>query len=46
MFPEGLKRASVANPLKVVWAPCESAMTLLMGEADGVASNVAVKVPV
>src|SRR5262249_27039387 len=44
--PEGLNRASVANPAYAVCAPCESAMTLLMGEIEGVASKVAVKVPV
>ena len=46
MFPVGLKRACVANPSNVVAAPCESPTKLLMGEADGVASNAAVKVPV
>src|SRR5262245_27216077 len=46
MFPEGLKRASVAKSVKRVPAPCESATTLFIGRAEGVASNTAVNVPV
>ena len=44
--PEGLKRTSAANPVYPVRAPFESATTALNGDTDGVASKVAVKVPV
>src|SRR5215475_7189614 len=46
MFPEGLNRASVANPVYAVCAPRDKPTTLSIGEADGVASNSAVNVPV
>src|SRR5262245_61354646 len=46
MFPDGLNRASVANPVYAVCAPRDMPTTLSIGEADGVASNSAVKEPV
>src|SRR5262245_833274 len=46
MFPEGLNRASVANPVYAVCAPRDRPTTLSIGEADGVASNSAVNEPV
>src|SRR5215813_6022713 len=45
MFPVGLNRASVANPVYAVCGPRERPTTLSIGAADGVASNSAVKVP-
>ena len=44
MLPEGLKRAIVARSAYPAAAPLESPTTALMGEAEGVASNSAVKV--
>src|SRR5215831_255168 len=46
MFPDGLNRASVANPVYAVCAPSDRPTTLSIGEADGVASNSAVNEPV
>src|SRR5215510_11814354 len=46
MFPDGLNRASVANPVYAVCGPRDSPTTLSIGEADGVASYSAVKEPV
>src|SRR5262245_13812807 len=46
ILPSGLKRAIDAIPVYAVFAPCESRTTLLMGEAEGVASNSAVNVTV
>ncbi len=46
MLPLGLKRTSVAKPVYAVCAPRENATTLLVGDADGVASNCAVNDPV
>src|SRR5262245_16697225 len=45
MFPDGLNRASVANPVYAVCAPRDRPTTLSIGEADGVASNSAVNEP-
>src|ERR1051325_3946565 len=45
MFPELLKRTSAAKPVKAVFAALDNATTLSIGEADGVASKLAVKVP-
>src|SRR6266478_9197557 len=42
MVPAGLNRTSVAKPVYAVCAPLENAITLSVGDADGVASNVAV----
>src|SRR5260221_6551693 len=44
MSPAGLKRTSVAKPPYVVWAPFENDTVLLLGDAEGVASNTAVNV--
>jgi hypothetical protein len=41
-----LNRASVANPAYAVCAPRDRPTTLSIGEADGVASNSAMKEPV
>src|SRR5215467_3050906 len=46
MFPDGLNRASVANPAYAVCTPSDRPTTLSIGEADGVASNSAVNEPV
>src|SRR5262245_22279133 len=46
MFPDGLNRASVANPVYAVCAPRDRPTTLSIGEAVGVASNSAVNEPV
>src|SRR5262245_51894883 len=46
MFPDGLNRASVANPVYAVCAPRDRPTTLSIGEADGVASYSAVNEPV
>src|SRR5262245_24197857 len=46
MFPDGLNRASTANPAYAVCTPCDRPTTLSIGEADGVASNSAVNEPV
>src|SRR5882757_6174066 len=45
MAPVGLKRTNVAKPVYAVCAPREKATVLLVGDADGVASNWAVNVP-
>src|SRR5215831_5290272 len=42
-MPAGLNLTRVAKPAYAFCAPLEKAMTLLVGAADGVASNVAVK---
>src|SRR5258708_5149741 len=46
MSPEGLKRAMAANPEYAVCEPLERPTTLLMAEAEGVASKSTAKVPV
>src|SRR5262245_36989155 len=46
MFPDGLNRASVANPVYAVCAPRDRPTTLSIGEVVGVASNSAVNEPV
>src|SRR5215510_6171941 len=45
MAPDALNLASAANPVWAVCAPCESPIVLLIGEADGVASNSTENMP-